>query len=58
MRAGNPGVPTTSEWLNDVLAPGGRVGIDPVSNSALHLLMAVIHIHFFLLMLLIKLSNC
>ncbi|KAE9598125.1 putative hydrolase [Lupinus albus] len=29
MRAGNPGVPTTSEWLNDVLAPGGRVGIDP-----------------------------
>lgn len=33
MRAGNPGVPTTSEWLNDVLAPGGRVGIDPVSNS-------------------------
>lgn len=35
MRAGNPGVPTTSEWLNDVLAPGGRVGIDPVSNSLL-----------------------
>lgn len=31
MRAGNPGVPTASEWLNDVLAPGGRVGIDPVS---------------------------
>ncbi|KAG5087110.1 hypothetical protein JHK82_054507 [Glycine max] len=29
MRAGNPGVPTASEWLNDVLAPGGRVGIDP-----------------------------
>ncbi|MED6181984.1 Aminopeptidase P2, variant 2 [Stylosanthes scabra] len=29
MRAGNPGVPTTSEWLNDVLPPGGRVGIDP-----------------------------
>ncbi|XP_030504788.1 aminopeptidase P2 [Cannabis sativa] len=29
MRAGNLGVPTTSEWLNDVLAPGGRVGIDP-----------------------------
>ncbi|XP_061348462.1 aminopeptidase P2 [Gastrolobium bilobum] len=29
MRAGNPGVPTTGEWLNDVLAPGGRVGIDP-----------------------------
>ncbi|KAF5746740.1 hypothetical protein HS088_TW06G00914 [Tripterygium wilfordii] len=29
MRAGNSGVPTASEWLNDVLAPGGRVGIDP-----------------------------
>ncbi|KAK7337786.1 hypothetical protein VNO77_18373 [Canavalia gladiata] len=29
MRAGNSGVPTTSEWLNDVLPPGGRVGIDP-----------------------------
>ncbi|PPR97346.1 hypothetical protein GOBAR_AA23319 [Gossypium barbadense] len=32
MRAGNFGVPQASEWLNDVLAPGGRVGIDPVSN--------------------------
>ncbi|KAL2345689.1 hypothetical protein Fmac_006974 [Flemingia macrophylla] len=29
MRAGNPGVPTAGEWLNEVLAPGGRVGIDP-----------------------------
>ncbi|KAJ4832200.1 Aminopeptidase P2 [Turnera subulata] len=29
MRAGNPGVPTTSEWLNDVLPPGAKVGIDP-----------------------------
>ncbi|BBH06565.1 Metallopeptidase M24 family protein [Prunus dulcis] len=29
MRAGSLGVPTTIEWLNDVLAPGGRVGIDP-----------------------------
>ncbi|KAL8159507.1 hypothetical protein V2J09_001044 [Rumex salicifolius] len=29
MRSGNVGVPTTSEWLNDVLAPGCRVGIDP-----------------------------
>lgn len=29
MRAGNPGVPTTSEWLNEILPPGGRVGIDP-----------------------------
>lgn len=29
MRAGNYGVPTTSEWLNDVLAPGCRIGIDP-----------------------------
>ncbi|KAL6553528.1 Aminopeptidase P2 [Orobanche gracilis] len=29
MRAGNLGVPTTSEWLNGVLAPGSRVGIDP-----------------------------
>lgn len=34
MRAGNPGVPTTGEWLNEVLAPGGRVGIDPVSSPA------------------------
>lgn len=33
MRAGNPGVPTTSEWLNEVLPPGGRVGIDPVSKN-------------------------
>lgn len=32
MRAGNLGVPTTSEWLNDILAPGCRVGIDPVSS--------------------------
>lgn len=31
MRAGNPGVPTASEWVADVLASGGRVGIDPVS---------------------------
>ncbi|GJN09927.1 hypothetical protein PR202_ga27981 [Eleusine coracana subsp. coracana] len=29
MRSGNHGVPTTSEWLNDVLPSGGRVGIDP-----------------------------
>ncbi|PPS06940.1 hypothetical protein GOBAR_AA13708 [Gossypium barbadense] len=29
MRAGSLGVPTTSEWLNDVLSPGGRVGIYP-----------------------------
>ncbi|KAE8010202.1 hypothetical protein FH972_006592 [Carpinus fangiana] len=34
MRAGNLGVPTTSEWLNDVLAPGGRVGIDPFLFSS------------------------
>lgn len=33
MRAGNPGVPTASEWVADVLASGGRVGIDPVSCS-------------------------
>ncbi|CAI0460071.1 unnamed protein product [Linum tenue] len=32
MRAGNLGVPTASEWLNDVLAPGAKVAIDPVSN--------------------------
>jgi Xaa-Pro aminopeptidase len=31
MRSGNHGVPTTSEWLNDVLPTGCRVGIDPVS---------------------------
>ncbi|TVU40093.1 hypothetical protein EJB05_13542 [Eragrostis curvula] len=29
MRSGNHGVPTTSEWLNEVLPSGGRVGIDP-----------------------------
>ncbi|PRQ42195.1 putative hydrolase [Rosa chinensis] len=34
MRAGNFGVPTTIEWLNDVLAPGGRVGIDPFLFSS------------------------
>ncbi|CAH2055031.1 unnamed protein product, partial [Thlaspi arvense] len=34
MRAGNPGVPTASEWVADVLAPGGRVGIDPFLFSA------------------------
>lgn len=32
MRAGNHGVPTPSEWLADILAPGGVVGIDPVSS--------------------------
>lgn len=42
MRAGNLGVPTTSEWLNDVLAPGGRVGIDPVSNTLLLKMPALI----------------
>jgi hypothetical protein len=31
MRSGNHGVPTTIEWLNDVLPSGCRVGIDPVS---------------------------
>lgn len=34
MRAGNHGVPTPSEWLADILAPGGVVGIDPVSNCS------------------------
>ncbi|XP_015875200.2 aminopeptidase P2 [Ziziphus jujuba] len=34
MRAGNFGVPTTSEWLNDFLPPGGRVGIDPFLFSS------------------------
>ncbi|KAL3631673.1 Aminopeptidase P2 [Castilleja foliolosa] len=29
MRASNLGVPTTSEWLNSVMAPGSRIGIDP-----------------------------
>ncbi|XP_073005199.1 aminopeptidase P2 [Typha latifolia] len=29
MRSGNHGVPTTTEWLNDVLTPGCRIGIDP-----------------------------
>ncbi|XP_057778182.1 aminopeptidase P2 [Salvia miltiorrhiza] len=34
MRAGNLGVPTVSEWLNGVLAPGSRVGIDPFLFSS------------------------
>ncbi|CAF1938649.1 aminopeptidase P2 [Brassica napus] len=34
MRAGNPGVLTASEWVADVLASGGRVGIDPFLFSA------------------------
>ncbi|KAF6135095.1 hypothetical protein GIB67_040406 [Kingdonia uniflora] len=34
MRAGNFGVPTTSEWLNDVLAPGCRISIDPFLFSS------------------------
>ncbi|XP_074312294.1 aminopeptidase P2 [Silene latifolia] len=29
MRAGNTGVPTMAEWLNDVLPSGSKVGIDP-----------------------------
>lgn len=41
MRSGNIGVPTTGEWLNDVLTPGCRIGIDPVS-----LLYFLIHIFF------------
>ncbi|XP_052735007.1 aminopeptidase P2 isoform X2 [Vigna angularis] len=36
MRAGNSGVPTAGEWLNEVLAPGGRVGIDPRGNDIPH----------------------
>ncbi|XP_008802676.2 aminopeptidase P2 isoform X2 [Phoenix dactylifera] len=36
MRSGNLGVPTTPEWLNDVLAPGCRVGIDPRGNDVPH----------------------
>jgi hypothetical protein len=32
MRSGTHGVPTTSEWLNDILPPGARIGIDPVSS--------------------------
>ncbi|XP_052194623.1 aminopeptidase P2 isoform X10 [Diospyros lotus] len=36
MRAGNLGVPTTSEWLNNVLAPGCKVGIDPRGNDVPH----------------------
>jgi Xaa-Pro aminopeptidase len=32
MRSGNQGVPTTSEWLNEVLPSGCRVGIDPVRS--------------------------
>ncbi|KAK6143916.1 hypothetical protein DH2020_024264 [Rehmannia glutinosa] len=35
MRAGNLGVPTTSEWLNGVMAPGSRIGIDPELKEAI-----------------------
>ncbi|XP_058226132.1 aminopeptidase P2 [Rhododendron vialii] len=44
MRAGNMGVPTAGEWLNDTLAPGCRVGIDPFlfSSGAAEELKAVI----------------
>ncbi|GFQ00200.1 probable xaa-pro aminopeptidase p [Phtheirospermum japonicum] len=44
MRAGNLGVPTTSEWLNGVMAPGSRIGIDPFlfsSNAAKELEEAI-----------------
>ncbi|KAL4556321.1 hypothetical protein LXL04_038969 [Taraxacum kok-saghyz] len=34
MRAGNWGVPNTTEWLNDVLASGARIGIDPFLFSS------------------------
>ncbi|XP_039140309.1 aminopeptidase P2 [Dioscorea cayenensis subsp. rotundata] len=34
MRSGNLGVPTTIEWLNDVLTPGCRIGIDPYLFSS------------------------
>ncbi|KAK1258947.1 hypothetical protein QJS04_geneDACA010229 [Acorus gramineus] len=34
MRAGTPGVPTTTEWLNDALSPGCRIGIDPFLFSS------------------------
>lgn len=34
MRSGNFGVPTTIEWINDVLDPGSRVGIDPFLFSS------------------------
>lgn len=30
MRSGNFGVPTTTEWLNEVLPPGCKIGVDPV----------------------------
>ncbi|KAF3330158.1 Xaa-Pro aminopeptidase P [Carex littledalei] len=29
MRSGTVGVPTTTEWLNYILPPGARIGIDP-----------------------------
>lgn len=29
MRSGNVGVPTTTEWLNEVLPPGSKIGVDP-----------------------------
>nr|GMD45351.1 probable Xaa-Pro aminopeptidase P [Ipomoea batatas]GMD46844.1 probable Xaa-Pro aminopeptidase P [Ipomoea batatas] len=34
MRSGNWGVPTPSEWLNSVLSPGSRIGIDPFLFSS------------------------
>ncbi|KAL5077317.1 hypothetical protein RYX36_016301 [Vicia faba] len=49
MHAGNPGIPTTSEWLYEVLAPGARVGIDPflsTSDAAEELKQYPPHPHF------------
>ncbi|KAF5782051.1 putative hydrolase [Helianthus annuus] len=34
MRSGSSGVPSTAEWLNDVLADGSRIGIDPFLFSS------------------------
>ena len=47
MRSGNNGVPTTGEWLNDVLTPGSRIGIDPV--SLLYFLIPILFILIYLL---------
>lgn len=33
MRMGTPGCPEIVEWLNKVLDPGARVGVDPYVHT-------------------------
>lgn len=57
MRAGNLGVPTTSEWLNNVLVPGCRIGIDPVSNVSFLFSIVANDVHLFFFLIALKLMT-